>query len=117
MKKIYLLVLANLAIFLSSAQIVLPDSIFPNSIVSAIANIGNTVYIGGHFTAIGKSQPYGASLSTESGTPDFNVVVPNGTVFSSRSDGAGGWYIGGDFTQVGGQPRNRLARINADGSL
>ena len=29
----------------------------------------------------------------------------------------GGWYIGGDFTVVGGQARNHLARINSDGTL
>ena len=33
------------------------------------------------------------------------------------SDGAGGWYIGGEFTQVGGVARNYIAKINADGSL
>jgi predicted small secreted protein len=38
-------------------------------------------------------------------------------VLASAPDGSGGWYIAGLFTEVGGQTRNRLARINADGSL
>ncbi|MBK9075231.1 MAG: PQQ-binding-like beta-propeller repeat protein [Flavobacteriales bacterium] len=33
------------------------------------------------------------------------------------SDGAGGWYIGGAFTEVGGLPRLRLAHILSDGSV
>ncbi|MGC4234076.1 MAG: delta-60 repeat domain-containing protein [Niabella sp.] len=43
--------------------------------------------------------------------------APNGTVHTIIPDGAGGIYIGGEFTAVGGQSRVRIARINADGSL
>jgi hypothetical protein len=43
--------------------------------------------------------------------------VPNGTVHTIIPDGAGGIYIGGEFTAVGGQSRVSIARIKADGSL
>ena len=41
----------------------------------------------------------------------------NGTVFCCAPDGAGGWYIGGDFTQVGALTRSRLAHIKSDGTV
>src|SRR5690606_37605129 len=38
-------------------------------------------------------------------------------VYAIASDGQGGWYLGGDFTEVDGQPRARLAHVNALGQL
>ena len=32
-------------------------------------------------------------------------------------DGTGGWCIGGDFTSMGGQIRNHIAYIRANGTL
>jgi hypothetical protein len=32
-------------------------------------------------------------------------------------DGSGGFYIGGSFTDVGGVPRNNLARVLANGTV
>ncbi|WP_243059346.1 PQQ-binding-like beta-propeller repeat protein [Nocardioides sp. SR21] len=32
-------------------------------------------------------------------------------------DGAGGWYLGGDFTRIGGQPAGGLAHVLASGEL
>ena len=40
-----------------------------------------------------------------------------GTVNTSASDGAGGWFIGGNFSHVGGLPRYGLAHILADGNV
>jgi hypothetical protein len=41
----------------------------------------------------------------------------NDIVRVAVSDGAGGFYIGGDFTEVDGLARNRLAHILANGTL
>ena len=41
----------------------------------------------------------------------------DGDIHAVISDGAGGWFIGGSFANVGGLPRARLARINADLSV
>ena len=38
-------------------------------------------------------------------------------VSAVAADGAGGWFIGGAFTAVGGVARNRLAHVHADGTL
>ncbi|AFM11140.1 beta strand repeat-containing protein [Turneriella parva] len=86
--------------------------------VNAIATDGATIYLGGDFREIG---PYtgggvfvGATSSVQQNiTPDF----VKGTVHASAPDGNGGYFIGGFFSQVGGQPRSNIARINADGTL
>lgn len=38
-------------------------------------------------------------------------------MYTSVADGNGGWFIGGDFTAVGGLPRSSLAHILRDGSV
>ncbi|MBL7983873.1 MAG: hypothetical protein JNM91_02695 [Flavobacteriales bacterium] len=54
--------------------------------------------------------------------PTTNQIVPlqatpNDRVTAMAPDGFGGWYIGGDFTEVGGLPRWHLARVNPDGTV
>ncbi len=64
-----------------------------------------------------------ASSSTRGGylvdpiTGQLNSLVIDGTVYSSASDGAGGFFIGGAFGSVGGLSRPNVAHINADGSV
>ncbi|MFZ4057294.1 MAG: delta-60 repeat domain-containing protein [Ferruginibacter sp.] len=41
----------------------------------------------------------------------------NGKVQNEIPDGNGGWFISGDFTQIGGITRNHIAHIHADGSI
>src|SRR5580765_2476455 len=41
----------------------------------------------------------------------------NGPVAAVAADGAGGWYVGGTFTQVAGVPRANVAHVRADGTL
>jgi gliding motility-associated-like protein len=85
--------------------------------VNTIVREGNMVYLGGNFTYVGPNEPNGSAVDLATGQVYIDFVNPNGTVHTSAPDGAGGWYIGGTFTMVGSEPRNRLARINADGSL
>lgn len=47
----------------------------------------------------------GASLDAGSGAPDLAFPSVNGNVNAAVADGAGGFYIGGNFTLVGGVPR------------
>lgn len=66
--------------------------------------------------------PFGAQISTSSYLPDFNLVRPNGNVTASISDGNGGWYIAGTFTEIvidstTRVPRKYLARILPNGTL
>jgi trimeric autotransporter adhesin len=89
--------------------------IFDGDVRSSL-QVGNTVYFGGNFTYIGRKRENFAILNTTNGevlpTPAFNNIVEQ-----VLNDGRGGWFVGGRFTQVGGTPRNELARINADGTL
>jgi Domain of unknown function (DUF5122) beta-propeller len=97
-----------------------PDSTTPvlDQPVNAIAvdSQGRT-YLGGSFNTYGPRLGSGAVFTTSSDTPAAGFPDVNGEVWASVSDGAGGEFIGGDFTFVGGLARNRLAHIRADHSV
>lgn len=95
--------------------------------VNAIKANGNTVYVGGDFSMVGPRTGSFASLKAsdagyEPGTPEVagTAGTPSGGTVPVRAiapDGAGGWFIGGDFKYVGGQRHDRLAHIRLDGTL
>lgn len=92
----------------------------PNSTVNAMVLDGNNLYIGGDFTYVGVPTGSGAMINTSNGAISSAVttILNMGTeILTAAPDGSGGWYIGGTFTTIGGVSRNRLARINADGTL
>lgn len=82
----------------------------------AVAEDG-TRYIGGAFTRYGAFTGGGALLSTPTATVNRTFPFVNGTVNAAVSDGSGGWIIGGSFTEVDGQARSGLARIDSTGAL
>src|SRR3989339_870100 len=89
-----------------------------NGRVDAITTASDgTVYIGGEFTKIFPHTGQGVPVSTLTGAALSTFTSVNDDVRVVVSDGSGGWYIGGDFTQVGSVARNRIAHINADGTL
>ena len=74
-------------------------------------------FVGGSFTQ--ELTPTGSGVivsASGTGAPDSSTFprVLGGGVFSAASDGAGGWYIGGDFDHVGGVARQGLAHIRPD---
>ena len=76
-------------------------------------------YVGGSFTLFDQWQT-GAGVLTDPTTGAVNPSFPliTGTVYAVASDGRGGHYIGGTFTQIDGNSScPRVAHINADGSL
>lgn len=83
------------------------------AIVNAMQLSGNTLYIGGLFTAIGGTSRtnVGAIDITSGSTLPFQADT-NGQVGALLPDGAA-LYMGGSFQTVGGQPRSRLARVDA----
>ena len=118
MKKLYLsCLLLVFCLTVVKSQTLVPDQLSTNVKVYAIVKNGNTVYIGGQFTSVGRGMPYAVPINKSSNDAVIYTAQPNGPVRAIIEDGSGGWYIGGEFTQVAGQPRNRLARINADGTL
>lgn len=82
------------------------------------------ILIGGDFTTVGgQARSAIARLNTD-GSLDTTFIdaavakhVPGASVVAIAIQSDGKILIGGDFSTVGGQARNFLARLNADGSL
>jgi hypothetical protein len=76
------------------------------------------LYVAGYFQYIGPRTGRGALRQVSNGAavpgfPDF----AGGDVYAVTDDGVGGWYVGGDFLTVAGQPRPYLAHVLGNGSL
>ncbi|MEL6534125.1 MAG: T9SS type A sorting domain-containing protein [Bacteroidota bacterium] len=79
--------------------------------IYSIASNDDYVFVAGNFTYIGPNTGNGNVVSTISGAVGELWPQPNGTVYAAEPDGNGGWYIGGDFTQVGTVSVSRLAHL------
>ena len=93
----------------------------PNSdnFVNCIDVLGSDVYVGGSFTTIGgQARNYIAKLSaTGTGAADA-TWNPNttGTFVTSISATDEGIFVGGQFTDIGGQTRSNAAKLFANGT-
>jgi outer membrane protein assembly factor BamB len=82
-----------------------------------VLRVGNTVYVGG-VSRLGVPTGSAIVLSTQTGTAQpIMARVSGGSVQAVIPDGAGGWYVGGTFTSVGGVGRPGLAHLLTDGTL
>jgi hypothetical protein len=90
------------------------ESWVTNGTVYAVRQVGDRIYVGGSFTQAGPNTGFGVALDPSTGVwaPAFPKI--NGTVLVAVPDGAGGFYIGGDFTRVGDKSRHNGARILPD---
>src|SRR4051812_7773261 len=95
-----------------------PSAVTPNiddGAVWSVAQVGNTLVMGGSFTAIGGvSHPYIAAINATTGAivPGF-AASTNGQVYSvlpGPNDHT--VYVGGDFTQVNGQAQQILTMLD-----
>jgi hypothetical protein len=87
--------------------------------VHALARAGDAVYLGGSFKSVTRWTGSAVALDA-AGNPTTTPPMPQvegGAVHAVVEDGAGGRFIGGDFTRVAGQPITRLAHIDATGAL
>lgn len=89
----------------------------PNGPVLALLVTNQTVYLGGSFSYVGPATGPAALASLETGElrPGFPLV--EGVVACAAPDGQGGWFIGGNFSRVGGLVRSNLAHVRADLSV
>jgi len=82
-----------------------------------VLRVRNTVYVGG-VSELGVPTGSAIAVSTPSGNEaPIKARVAGGSVQAAIPDGAGGWYIGGTFTSVGGVGRPGLAHLLTDGTL
>lgn len=94
-----------------------PNLLGANGAVFSMARSGNTLYIAGNFRSVGENSGGWVGLDGRTGEALRPYPKVAGYVNVMVPDGSGGWYIGGEFTGVGGVPRACLAQIRADGSL
>ncbi len=99
------------------AQVVDTTLWVTNGPVYTIAPNGNTIYIGGRFNHVGPFTGSAAAIDASTGSVQQPYPKVTGTVKAVAPDGSGGWYLGGVFTAVRGQPRNNLAQLDASGRL
>jgi hypothetical protein len=85
--------------------------------VMSLAVSGGTVYAGGYFTSIGgKARNRIAALNAATGAVTSwnpNATSGSNAAVLSLAVSGGTVYVGGDFTSIGGQPRNYIAAIDA----
>lgn len=106
------------------------DTWITDGTVNAIAADATAVYIGGSFSTVGPYTGFFAPIDSLTGSPlavyprvtgycthhQCGVEVKSG-VYASVPDGYGGWFIGGEFTYVGGLARKNIAHILNDGTV
>ncbi len=90
-----------------------------NGIVRVIETdeVNGLIYLGGSFNYIGPNTPYGVAAKTSTGNTYADYDCPNGPVHVAIPDGAGGWFIGGEFTKVADKARSKIAHIDSNGIL
>ncbi|HET9771328.1 MAG TPA: hypothetical protein VFS16_10600, partial [Acidimicrobiia bacterium] len=93
------------------------DAWVTNGDVNSVFSAGGRIYLGGSFDQIGPSTGSGVPLDPTTGNRAAAFPEVNGPVYAAVADGAGGWYIGGDFTRVGDRSRHNAARVMADGTV
>jgi len=97
-----------------------PDSGYvTNGEVKAIAHAGGITYIGGAFTEVGPATGPGVGINESTGA-DLGwarIWGGGGSISAVVSDGSGGYYIGGSFSEVQGHAAENLAHIKSSGEV
>lgn len=95
------------------------DAWITNGLVFTIATHGDTTYLGGSFDYVGPPSGAFAAIGATTGAPDLSLPRIRGIVNAVAPDGAGGWYVGGNFSTLAttGQPRQHLVHIAPSGEL
>lgn len=91
-----------------------------NGIVSEVARAGDVAFVGGSFATVAPSenQVFGvAAFAVDSAIPVLPRLDVNGRVRAAVALPGGGWLLGGEFTQVDGEPHSRLVRLRATGAV
>ncbi len=90
-----------------------------NGTVNAVAHSEGVTYIGGAFSQVGPATgpSVGVSLSTAKDLSLPRVWGGSAAIDAVAQDGKGGFFIGGNFTHVGGVACSNLAYIESTGQV
>jgi hypothetical protein len=93
--------------------------ILPGQVVRSTALVGQQLYVGGRFGAIGGlARSNVARISVLDASADTAwSPLPNGDVFVVAVVGSGRLAVGGDFVTINGQPRRGLALFAGDDTI
>ena len=94
----------------------IPTNNINGSVLAVAVQTNNAVVIGGSFNTAGFPS-WNARLNADGTTDTAFSSFPNGSVNAIAIQPDGKIVIGGAFTLVNGAARNRIARLNSDGSL
>lgn len=87
-----------------------------DGLIWATAVSGNTLFIGGEFTHVGPMAGTVGIVSKTNGDL-LRYLDARGTINAMAPDGAGGWYVGGNFYSIAGTTHFHLAHVLSDGSI
>src|SRR6185436_18628316 len=99
----------------ASSQQILPQFQETNGPVYAVQTLGDRVYLGGAFSRVGPHTGHGAVLDSTGALARAGSF--DGTVYSVVADGDGGWFVGGNFSKVGGVAHEGLVHLLSDGTV
>lgn len=85
--------------------------------IADMARLDQRVYVRGSFDRIGRYTGPGIVVDPASGAYDPSFPAFDGQISDVTDDGAGGWFVGGDFDESNNVPLGGLAHVRADGSL
>ncbi len=88
-----------------------------NGEVNDILTSSENVFLGGSFSYIGPITGPCSVIDLATGDLITGLPRPNGEIYTMISDGAGGLFIGGNFSTVEGELIQNIAHINSDYSL
>jgi Domain of unknown function (DUF5122) beta-propeller len=113
-----LIVAALAAAAPASAQTASAPSWSVNGSVSDVVRLApHRLLVAGSFTRVGRSTGSAALVRRDTGGALAFPLFDGGPVRAFAADGAGGWFVGGDFRSVDGAPRSGLAHVLADGTV
>lgn len=92
-------------------------SVVADGRIDQLVRDDDVVYASGGFQTIGRYDGPGDVLDGTTGEPMPSPDIADGQISVVVTDGAGGWYLGGDFSRIGGEPAGGLAHVRADGTL